>query len=560
MSDSVMPRAGLCAGAGAARPPPPPPSTCTPLYPPPPPPPSGEVVREEAVEKELLGDKASNPSGAESQASFCDTARPPPPPLAHPPPPPLPQISANAPAPASRVSEPSGSVTAEVGKQEAETDKNKVGETSPAKDRGTSDNEREMGCGSSTTAGAPAFPVWRMFLPALFFYPIWLSLMSAQDLWVTAYSDGWPMAITMVFGSLIAGSTPLGGGVLAFPVSVLVLKLSPKEGRALGCMIQSVGMTSASYLLLSCKRHLLHAELITYSLLAGTWGIAIGFWLQIPALMINVVFTTVVISFAIVYAYLVEYVLPQAERLAGSSSEAGATPTQTTTPHHVIIVRRVLLIIVLVFGGILTSQVGSGSDTASFIFTVLIWNAVSPAHDHIDIQVATASSVIIMATHSIETAILILISGGSTPKVYNCLLCATPVVVLGAPLGALLLRPSMVKVLQIVFYLLAIIQFVCFAALVLKTDLDAWQGPIVGITLSLGGVIAHFYREKLPIKDKPNHNSNFVRLHELEEGTTRTTNTPKSNWQEVYNHEYKAPYWWNQKTGETTWMKPAALM
>ena len=405
-----------------------------------------------------------------------------------------------------------------------------------------------------------AFPVWRMFLPALFFYPIWLSLMSAQDLWLTAYSDGWPMAITMVFGSLIAGSTPLGGGVLAFPVSVLVLKLSPKEGRALGCMIQSVGMTSASYLLLSCKRHLLHAELITYSLLAGTWGIAIGFWLQIPPLMINVVFTTVVISFAIVYAYLVEYVLPQVERLAGSSLEAGATPTQTTTPHHVIIVRRVLLIIVLVFGGILTSQVGSGSDTASFIFTVLIWNAVSPAHDHIDIQVATASSVIIMATHSIETAILILISGGSTPKVYNCLLCATPVVVLGAPLGALLLRPSMVKVLQIVFYLLAIIQFVCFAALVLKTDLDAWQGPIVGITLSLGGVIAHFYREKLAIKDKTNHSSNFVRLHELEEGTTRTTNMPESNWKEVYNHEYKAPYWWNEKTGETTWMKPTALL
>ena len=165
-----------------------------------------------------------------------------------------------------------------------------------------------------------------------------------------------------------------------------------------------------------------------------------------------------------------------------------------------------------------------------------------------------------MATHSIETAILILISGGSTPKVYNCLLCATPVVVLGAPLGALLLRPSMVKVLQIVFYLLAIIQFVCFAALVLKTDLDAWQGPIVGITLSLGGVIAHFYRERLAIKDKTNHNSNFVRLHELEEGTTRTTNMPKLNWQEVYNHEYKAPYWWNEKTGETTWMKPTALL
>ena len=36
------------------------------------------------------------------------------------------------------------------------------------------------------------------------------------------------------------GSTPLGGGVVAFPVSVLVLKLTPKEGRDFACLIQSV--------------------------------------------------------------------------------------------------------------------------------------------------------------------------------------------------------------------------------------------------------------------------------------------------------------------------------
>ena len=30
-------------------------------------------------------------------------------------------------------------------------------------------------------------------------------------------------------------------------------------------------------------------------------------------------------------------------------------------------------------------------------------------------------------------------------------------------------------------------------------------------------------------------------------------------WQEIFDETYKAPYWWNVKTGETTWEKPAAL-
>ena len=33
----------------------------------------------------------------------------------------------------------------------------------------------------------------------------------------------------------------------------------------------------------------------------------------------------------------------------------------------------------------------------------------------------------------------------------------------------------------------------------------------------------------------------------------------KSDWQEIFDETYKAPYWWNEKTGETTWDKPAAL-
>lgn len=93
-------------------------------------------------------------------------------------------------------------------------------------------------------------------------------------MWNEAYSDGWPMAIAMIAGSLIAGSTPLGGGVVAFPVSVLVLKLSPQEGRDFASLIQSIGMVAAAFLITSCKAHLLHRELIVFSTVAGTWGVS----------------------------------------------------------------------------------------------------------------------------------------------------------------------------------------------------------------------------------------------------------------------------------------------
>ena len=38
-----------------------------------------------------------------------------------------------------------------------------------------------------------------------------------------------------------------------------------------------------------------------------------------------------------------------------------------------------------------------------------VWNSISPRHDAIDLSVATASSVIIMAVHTVETAVLVLV-------------------------------------------------------------------------------------------------------------------------------------------------------
>ena len=55
-----------------------------------------------------------------------------------------------------------------------------------------------------------------------------------------AFGQFYIMSITMIFGSLVAGSTPVGGGAVAFPVMVLFIKLSAEDGRDFSLMIQSV--------------------------------------------------------------------------------------------------------------------------------------------------------------------------------------------------------------------------------------------------------------------------------------------------------------------------------
>eukprot|EP00966_Prymnesium_polylepis_P100760 2333623-Prymnesium_polylepis.1 len=46
--------------------------------------------------------------------------------------------------------------------------------------------------------------------------------------WDELFSEYYPMTLAMIAGSLIAGSTPLGGGVVAFPIAVLVIGFKPR--------------------------------------------------------------------------------------------------------------------------------------------------------------------------------------------------------------------------------------------------------------------------------------------------------------------------------------------
>lgn len=81
---------------------------------------------------------------------------------------------------------------------------------------------------------------------------VWFSVMSINELWYL-YENEWPISLTMVFGSFIAGASAEGGGAVAFPVFTLLFDMSPYTARNFSFAIQAIGMTSASLLILGKK-------------------------------------------------------------------------------------------------------------------------------------------------------------------------------------------------------------------------------------------------------------------------------------------------------------------
>ncbi|MEZ4678317.1 MAG: hypothetical protein R2932_29290 [Caldilineaceae bacterium] len=73
-------------------------------------------------------------------------------------------------------------------------------------------------------------------------YLLWTSHMFLADRW-HIFTNWWPMSLTMVLGSFVAGASAEGGAAVAFPVFTKLLHISAPEARTFGLMIQSAGMT-----------------------------------------------------------------------------------------------------------------------------------------------------------------------------------------------------------------------------------------------------------------------------------------------------------------------------
>jgi len=292
-------------------------------------------------------------------------------------------------------------------------------------------------------------------------------------LWNELFVKYYPMTLAMIAGSLIAGSTPLGGGVVAFPIAVLVIGFKPPEGRDFTVLIQSVGMNAAAYLIMLKKGHLLDFTLVMCFFVMGIPGVLLGLSLNLSPFYIVLTFQILVLEFAFVFFYLnvlAPRSSPSAVPTAVSKTKADEEDFSTSKAWYAY----GAMVVFAFAGGFLTANVGSGSDIILYAFGLLVWNPmVPPSRRYSDLSL-TASSVVVMGLLSAVTTVCRGLSGNIETEVLYCWGATAWLVCFGAPLGSLLLTPGLRAQLRIAFYFLAIAQFIGFAVLKIQAKTQAW--------------------------------------------------------------------------------------
>ena len=300
------------------------------------------------------------------------------------------------------------------------------------------------------------FPVWLAI-----FYLIWFSIVIANDLGQTIL-DNWGIATAMAAGSYVAGSTPMGGGTVGFPVLVLWFEQSGAMGRDFAFAIQSIGMVSASIYILTRSPTSLNDKqycselprtghedltqnessgmmrrsgarriskspsslkwnLIRPAMLGSFISTPIGILCiapRLPDLSVKLIFAIIWASFGLMHLTKLREFVEYTDR-----------PSRWTI-HQSWIGFGVGLL-----GGLVSSITGVGIDMILYATMVLLFQS--------DLKTSTPSSVIAMAFTSAVGCVWTVVLHWRLPSqfqvdpaVFPCWLAAAPVVALGAPLGA----------------------------------------------------------------------------------------------------------------------------
>ena len=253
-------------------------------------------------------------------------------------------------------------------------------------------------------------------LIALTVWTIWLMALGIHEAFGYIVKH-WEISLTMLFGSIIAGATSLGGGAVAFPVFTKVLNINPYDAKIFSLAIQSVGMSAAALAIYS-NRIRVERRIILWTSLSGTIGVWLGLDLLAPLLppdAIKIYFTLILTSLAITLL-----LVNQGLRRQYNFS----IPIWT-------IREKLILLTVGFLGGIVSGLVGNGIGIFIFAVMVLLFR--------ISEKIATPTSVIIMAINALAGfAYQVFVDQDFTQPVKDYWLAAIPIVVVGAPIGAII--------------------------------------------------------------------------------------------------------------------------
>lgn len=276
------------------------------------------------------------------------------------------------------------------------------------------------------------------------FYTVWLSIVLLGQ-HSAVFSENWGIGVAMALGSYFAGSTPMGGGTVGFPVLVLIFNEPASMGRDFSMAIQSIGMVSAS-ILIFCMRMPLEWRMLRWAFAGATLGIPLGLAFIAPhvsGLYVKLTFATLWASFGMLHFVKVGEIA----RMSGLTSMTERFDAISG------------LSIGLFAGGLIASTTGVGVDMLIYIVLVLMCRA--------DLKIAIPTSVVLMAYASLigiatQFTLAHLMPGrySLSPGLLANWIVAAPIVALGAPFGVVACKLIPRRVTLLIVSGLCMIQFV----------------------------------------------------------------------------------------------------
>ncbi len=256
----------------------------------------------------------------------------------------------------------------------------------------------------------PRLGIWFVWLVG--FYTSWLTIVIAGDHWHTL-REHWPITVAMTLGSYVAGSTPMGGGTVGFPILVLLFEQPANLGRDFSFAIQSIGMLSASIFIFS-RRIPVATSMLAGAMIASLIGTPVGLqWIapHVSDLAIKLVFAIIWASFGVLHLFKAR------EFCAYSGISPHTARTDFLTG----------FMVALLASTTVSAISGVGIDMILYATLVLLFRC--------DLKVAIPTSVVIMAFTSLVGIGFRTATGSILPGVFENWLAAAPIVALGAPLG-----------------------------------------------------------------------------------------------------------------------------
>jgi len=281
-------------------------------------------------------------------------------------------------------------------------------------------------------------------LPLLYFLFL-IMVLSGWCYYMSTLSDlsflsrRWAAALTMVLGSFVAGSSPEGSASISYPIFTLLLDIKPAVARNFSFAIQSIGMTSASLLILGMRVRV-EWNYIRYVLIGGVVGLFLGTYYVVPLispLMAKLFFVSLWLSFGLV----LWRVNRRPQREVYDSIPAFQPADQLR------------LIAFGVVGGIISSIFGTGINIFTFCLMTIYYR--------VNEKVATPSSVIIMTVETLLGFFLhVVILKDFAPESFELWLTCVPIVVFFAPLGAFVVSRWPREHIARLLYIILIVQFI----------------------------------------------------------------------------------------------------